>query len=365
MVKKEVLSKSEQVRLKILEMIETGQIPIGCCIPSENELVEVTGTSRVTVRDAISKLVSKGYLQRIQGKGTLVIKSTKFPVFRQKKPVVLFTVSTFDVDLFSSGILVGIHQRLLSEDCPVLLKKNTTIEDMTKYMESEIHPGEYRGAVLTGQLSSRKIVDILQGKNIPCVSIGRPVDGADIPYVEANHIAGTKMAVDELLVKGHRDIALVDFDYSGHESSVLAREEGLRRAFESKGLKYAPEMVFHLPQTEGQGIEFARKLIKRELSFSAIVIVGYGFLTEFIGEIISYGLEIPKDLSIISFRAYRYYDDMTGLYLTSVTTPLEKMGRAAADLLLGGTESRKKVVIFEPEFINGQTVCECNIDKTK
>lgn len=358
MVKKDVLSKSEQVRLKILETIETGQCPVGCCIASENELAEMTGTSRVTVRDAISKLVSKGYLKRIQGKGTLVVKSTGVSVPRIKKPIILFTVSSYDIDLFSSGILVGVHQRLLEEDCPVMVKKNATVEEITSFIENNIVPGEYRGAILTGALSSRQLVDLLEEKNIPCVSIGSPVDGAGIPYAEANHIAGARMAVEELLSKGHEKIAFVDFDFSGHEASVLAREEGVKRAFESKGLEYDPDLVFHYPQSHGQGIEFAKKLIKREVAFTAVVIVGYGFLTEFIGEIISYGMKIPDDMSIISYRAYQHYNDMTGLHFTSVTTPLDKMGRAAADLVLGGVEYRRKAVIFEPVFINGQTVSE-------
>lgn len=55
--------------------ISTGEWAQGERIPSENELSQLLGVSRVTVRGALTKLADQGLLVRVAGKGTFVAKS--------------------------------------------------------------------------------------------------------------------------------------------------------------------------------------------------------------------------------------------------------------------------------------------------
>lgn len=61
-----------QIRSRLLEAIENGQLKAGDRVPSERELTERFGVSRMTARQAVSELETQGYLYRIQGKGTFV-----------------------------------------------------------------------------------------------------------------------------------------------------------------------------------------------------------------------------------------------------------------------------------------------------
>ncbi|GLK44952.1 MULTISPECIES: GntR family transcriptional regulator [Novosphingobium] len=56
----------------IREAIEKHRIATGSALPTERELVEEYGVSRVTVRKAIDGLVDEGMLERRQGAGTFV-----------------------------------------------------------------------------------------------------------------------------------------------------------------------------------------------------------------------------------------------------------------------------------------------------
>ena len=56
----------------IHEQIETGQLKPGQAISSERELSRIYGLSRMTVRRALDRLVSAGFLTRVSGKGTYV-----------------------------------------------------------------------------------------------------------------------------------------------------------------------------------------------------------------------------------------------------------------------------------------------------
>lgn len=66
----------------IARQIEAGEIAAHSLLPSEHELKDRYHTSRETIRKALNLLAQNGYIQKVQGKGSIVIKSSKvdFPV---------------------------------------------------------------------------------------------------------------------------------------------------------------------------------------------------------------------------------------------------------------------------------------------
>jgi GntR family transcriptional regulator len=61
-----------QLERLLLTQIQADLLPPGSQLPPELELVEAYGLSRTTVRQAIAALVKKGFLYRVQGRGTFV-----------------------------------------------------------------------------------------------------------------------------------------------------------------------------------------------------------------------------------------------------------------------------------------------------
>ncbi|MDE0678940.1 MAG: GntR family transcriptional regulator [Gammaproteobacteria bacterium] len=68
-----------QIASSIRRQINEGQIAMGEAIPSERDLCELTGASRVTVRKAIGQLIEEGLLCRKQGSGTFVSERIEMP----------------------------------------------------------------------------------------------------------------------------------------------------------------------------------------------------------------------------------------------------------------------------------------------
>ncbi|MDQ0173008.1 trehalose operon repressor [Paenibacillus tundrae] len=62
--------------------IRTGKIEAGTLLPSELDLSEQYQTSRETIRKALKMLYEEGYIQKIQGKGSIVldIRKIDFPI---------------------------------------------------------------------------------------------------------------------------------------------------------------------------------------------------------------------------------------------------------------------------------------------
>ncbi len=61
-----------QLQRIVLEKIQSGEWPTNTLIPSERELAEQFGITRMTIRHALADLVRDGILRRQMGKGTLV-----------------------------------------------------------------------------------------------------------------------------------------------------------------------------------------------------------------------------------------------------------------------------------------------------
>jgi GntR family histidine utilization transcriptional repressor len=62
----------EKVKRHVVDRINGGEWGSGARLPSENELVQTLGVSRMTVHRALRELSSQGLLSRVQGVGTFV-----------------------------------------------------------------------------------------------------------------------------------------------------------------------------------------------------------------------------------------------------------------------------------------------------
>ncbi|TVP82461.1 MAG: trehalose operon repressor, partial [Alkalicoccus sp.] len=63
---------------QIAEKIQGGEYPPGAKLPSEHELMEAFHTSRETIRKALNQLAQNGFIQKVQGKGSIVLDAAKF-----------------------------------------------------------------------------------------------------------------------------------------------------------------------------------------------------------------------------------------------------------------------------------------------
>jgi len=61
-----------QIQSQLLEMIQAGRLRAGDALPSEEELSRIYGVSRMTCRQALQVLKSKGFVSRQKGQGSFV-----------------------------------------------------------------------------------------------------------------------------------------------------------------------------------------------------------------------------------------------------------------------------------------------------
>ncbi|WRP06348.1 trehalose operon repressor [Rossellomorea aquimaris] len=75
-------NKYKQIFEDLSEKIQNGTYTAGSILPSENELTMIYATSRETIRKALTLLAQKGFIQKLRGKGSLVLDVSRmsFPI---------------------------------------------------------------------------------------------------------------------------------------------------------------------------------------------------------------------------------------------------------------------------------------------
>lgn len=139
----------EQCRQLILGQVQRGELKPGDMLPTERDLCGQHGLSRTTVRLALTELVRRGVLQRVQGRGTFVA--------RRALPLELHRLTSFTEDMRAQGktsgsktLFIGLvtpDERIasaLGTDAPVLrLTRLRLADDQIMGLHDTYLPGMY------------------------------------------------------------------------------------------------------------------------------------------------------------------------------------------------------------------------------
>ncbi|MEO1741741.1 MAG: GntR family transcriptional regulator [Cyanobacteria bacterium J06629_9] len=97
---------------KLRQQIDEGEYLPGEKLPSEHQLMDLFGVSRITVRQAIANLISQGLVQSRQGKGVFVTPQQKVS-YSLSSPLVFL-----EEDLARKGVSLSIENLTLEQVPP-------------------------------------------------------------------------------------------------------------------------------------------------------------------------------------------------------------------------------------------------------
>jgi len=99
-----------QLKEFLIERVESGEFPVDKPLPTEMEIIKQFMVSRATVRRAMQELTLEGYIQRVPGKGTFIL--------RTKIKRGLTRLSSFSEDMAERGRVVTSTLLEFDERCP-------------------------------------------------------------------------------------------------------------------------------------------------------------------------------------------------------------------------------------------------------
>lgn len=313
-------------------------------IASEHQLCRQFGISRVTVRLALSDLENRGLIYRKHGKGTfahgrstrayrnigLLIRS---PQAAENRPMAEFARGV-------QTVLAPLHTGLLVISTP---------------------PGEWRpekasglgGVIVVPQDITEKDLEVIQNRKLPYLIFTEShLPG---PHIVLGQKEAARKMTEQLLQLGHRRIALL----TGFDPAMdAAKREGVHEALRAAGIDPAgaPECSAH--GHEDEIFRAAQELLKLNPRPTAVVA-----FDDSLASILSFqarrseGLNIPGDLSIVSFHEWPYLKYIEPA-LTTVHFDFFTAGQRAGEALARAALTGEAVssMTFPPVYRPGQTI---------
>ena len=215
---------------KLREKIESGFYEVGARLPSEKDLIEEYGVSRITSKHALDQLVMEGYIRRQAGRGTFVESRIG------QKPAAMKRSSGGPVGViieqlspgFGGEILMGIEQ-VLSQAGPGMMVKFSH-GDMQREAECihELLAAGVQGLILMCAYNENYSPDVmkLSLEGFPMVFIDRRLKGLPVPYVGTDHYSCARELTRALIGEGHTEMALAMFESTHPITSAEERMEG-------------------------------------------------------------------------------------------------------------------------------------------
>lgn len=162
-----------QLKQQILERILSGELAVDEQIPNEIDLVSALSVSRSTVRQAVSELVSEGYLLRVKSKGTFVSRPKLDEGFFQ-------ILESFNSEMLGKGLkpstqvlelkavpgVEKINRRLgITSDAPLVCLRRLRFADgePVVYLETYLPHGRFAG-LLDEDFTSQSLYSLLETK---------------------------------------------------------------------------------------------------------------------------------------------------------------------------------------------------------
>ncbi|ACX66773.1 transcriptional regulator, GntR family with LacI sensor [Paenibacillus sp. Y412MC10] len=365
----------QRVQEYIRDLISSQVLKVGDRIPTEKELMERFGVSKITVVNALAGLVNEKIITRVPGKGTFVSEpesqmpatppiSTAKPVHKTSGEMgtrLIGLIMPSIYDYFTIRLIQGIQQALNENDyrCVIYLSEG----DIDKEKEaiqtcSNIGVEGLLIFPVDEELFNEEILS-MKFAGFPFVLIDRYLPGVETHYIASDGRLGANMAVNYLWELGHRDIAICS-DSPIQTVTVQERIDGYMNAFKEKGALINPAHIvtgFEIGSLEQTHPLY--RYIKNRMATAYITL--NGILGVKIYQIARQaGLKVPEDISIISF------DDPTSIIegystFTHVKQFERDMGYRAAYTLLevinseDGQHGKFVKTLVEPELVIGET----------
>lgn len=196
----------------------------------------------------------------------------------------------------------------------------------------------------------------------PMVLVNRVLPDYTGDSVLIDNFQAGYQAVIHLLDLGHKNIGFI----KGPSVSSASRQrfEGYRQALHNYNLPFRECDVYHSDLKMETGVRLAQDFLKREGERpSAMVVVNDMTAMGFLDGLKTAGLQIPEDLSVVSFDNIEL-SAVKGIELTTINQRVDQMSEHAARLILKQLkekDSKPERVILEPKMVVRQTTGRCRL----
>lgn len=351
---KSSIPKYFQLQSWLQDKIEQGYYATNDKIPTENELVQMSGLSRATVRQALKNLEHDGYIIRKKRVGSFVKKNKRNLLNIPTIGILIPDIRSGYAAILARGAEDEANQNDISL---ILCNTDDKLSQATYHVERLIKlsvSGIIYIPVAATDKQNLEVINKLKRKNIPVVLADRGIQDSNLDFVTTNNFEGSRKITQHLIDNGHEKIAFL--------SNKLYSTEKLRYdGFISKMKEINVNQDASITILDDKAFDVNRylthvhKILKNRKKFTAVYAGHDRIALLFYAGAKHLGLEVPKDFSLVG------YDNMplTTISLTTMHQPIYEMGQESMKLIISRINNEKmnvKNIILNSNLIERSSV---------
>ena len=200
-----------------------------------------------------------------------------------------------------------------------------------------------------------EIEERLQSLSMPTVLVNRMLPRFNGDSVLMDNFKAGYIATMHLLELGHNEIGFIMGHYVSSASNQ--RYEGYKQALLNFSLSFEEEHIYQSDLKIETGYRLAEEFCAKTSKPSAMVIVNDLTAIGFMDGCKKHGLQIPEDLSIVSFDNINI-SSVSGIDLTTIDQHADKMSEHAVQLMLKQlktSDAKTERIILDPSLIIRKT----------
>jgi DNA-binding LacI/PurR family transcriptional regulator len=315
------------------QRIEAGEWNYGAMFPAENELCEIYGVSRGTIRQVLAGLEKDGLVRRERGRGTFIAWSAlkKQDSGFNRKSISL--IVPYLRDSYVPSILLGLESVARSHGYSVVFNHvENNLEKQDEILGKALQQ-RVAGIVLypVNSRATSPLIAELTNKKFPLVLIDRYIRGLNIDCVTSDNFSGGLIATQHLLSLGHRRICFLNWMDSS--TSMEHRRAGYRQALLEAGQPVCQELEWQVvgyPEIDQAALEDCLRGPDRP---TAIFAANDQLAIAVERAARKLKLTIPGDFALVGFDNLDISANLD-IPLTTIAQPAAEIGRVAGELVL-------------------------------
>ncbi|MDQ6419741.1 GntR family transcriptional regulator [Paenibacillus sp. LHD-117] len=373
----------EQIFEALRDQIKAGKYAVGDRVPSEKELGDEFGVSRITSKKALELLAMDGYIVRQPGRGSFVAEpgragalasnaAASLPKQRRTASRRLIGLVMTDFgDAYGTGLVYGMEQASREHDSYLVLRRSFGIPANEEESIKGLLELGVDGLIIfpaQGEYFNAEILKLVIDK-FPFVLVDRHLKGLSAGSICSDNVAGAVKGTNHLFDLGHKHIAFLT-PPPMDTTAIEDRIEGFVQAHAEMGIVvdrdiWIQDITSTLPtayveENKRKDIEKMKEHLSRHPHITALFATEYNMALLAAEAVKQMGLSVPDDISIICFDSpYR-----NGLQpFTHLRQNQEEMGRLAFEhvLKLRDGETMPNRVLLDAELIIGNSTAKAKV----
>lgn len=203
-------------------------------------------------------------------------------------------------DNFFLGVTGGVQSVLSRHNLDLFMLPCPNDEDPYEYMKRMVARQVVDAMIISATQRIDKRIDLLVKAQIPFVALGRSSSGGDYNWIDLDFEGVATKAVDRLVSKGHRRIAVAAPSSDINLGYIFV--DAYRRALERHGIVYDPSRVIRVQSSENGGYHAAETMLRLEDRPTAIILIYELMAIGFYRRMVEEGIFPGRDVAVIGFR---------------------------------------------------------------